>query len=161
MPLQAKPLPPAADLWERYSYNPLTGELFSRLHPRRKALGAYDKAGYLQSKIEWHGGRSINVMMHRLIWKWCHGSEPGMTIDHKDHNRSNNRIWNLRIADMVAQRRNRRGYITLTPDQEMAIVLRHQNGEPCIQIAKSVGLDRRRITKLVQDATCLNLSCKT
>lgn len=113
MPFKPTQLPPAADIWERYAYNPLTGQLFSRLHPRRKALGAYDKAGYLQSKIEWHGGPTINVMMHRLIWKWCHGSEPGMTIDHKDRIRDNNRIWNLRVADMVMQRNNRRDSIHL------------------------------------------------
>ena len=113
MPFKPNQLPPAADIWERYSYNPITGQLFSRLHPRRKALGAYDRAGYLQTKIEWYGERTLNVMMHRLIYKWCHGAEPGMTIDHIDQTRDNNRIWNLRIADMMMQRRNRRDSVHL------------------------------------------------
>ena len=106
MPFEPKALPPAADLWERYSYNPLTGELFSLKHPKRKAFGYKDKNGYLQSVIRWHGSKQ-NVMIHRVIWKWVHGLEPGVTIDHINRQRSDNRFWNLRIADWVTQMNNR------------------------------------------------------
>ena len=149
MPLKAKPLPPAADLWDRYSYNPLTGELFSRLHPRRKALGGYDRAGYLQTKIEWYGERTLNVLIHRVIWKWCSGSDPADTIDHIDQNRDNNRIQNLRIADMTTQRRNRRGYVHLSKDQENDLIRRHLKGESIKRIAETTGLNRERVTRLI------------
>lgn len=106
MPIKPKALPPAADLWERYAYNPLTGTLHSLRHPKRKGFGYKDKSGYLNTVIDWHGTRQ-NVMIHRLVWKWVTGEEPGDTIDHIDRDRSNNRFWNLRIADWSIQMRNR------------------------------------------------------
>lgn len=107
MPFKPRQLPDAADLWERYAYNPLTGQVFSRLHPKRKALGYCSRLGYMQTVIRWHG-EVQNVFIHRLVWKWVHGSEPGETIDHINRVRSDNRAWNLRIADMFVQRSNRR-----------------------------------------------------
>lgn len=106
MPFKPRQLPNAADLWERYAYNPLTGEVFSRLHPKRKALGYPSRLGYMQTVIRWHG-EVQNVFMHRLVWKWVHGTEPGETIDHINRIRTDNRAWNLRIADMFTQRANR------------------------------------------------------
>lgn len=106
MPFAPRPLPDAADLWDRYSYNPLTGELFSLKHPKRKSFGYKDKLGYLSTVIRWHG-KSQNVMIHRVVWKWITGKEPGMTIDHINRVRHDNRFWNMRIADMVMQRNNR------------------------------------------------------
>ena len=106
MPFKPRQLPDAADLWERYAYNPLTGEVFSRLHPKRKALGYRSRLGYMQTVIRWHG-EVQNVFMHRLVWKWVHGTEPGETIDHINRIRWDNRAWNLRIADMFLQRSNR------------------------------------------------------
>ena len=106
MPFQPKPLPPAADLWERYSYNPLTGTLHSLKHPKRKSFGYADRSGYLNTIIRWHG-KQQNVMIHRLIYKWVTGEEPGETIDHIDRNKQNNCIWNLRVADWSTQMQNR------------------------------------------------------
>ena len=107
MPLQAKPLPPAADLWERYSYNPLTGELFSRRHPKRKALGtSHRRAGHLETRLLWCEPQQC-AQIHRIIWKWVTGEEPGYTIDHVNRVPWDNRIWNLRVADWSTQMKNR------------------------------------------------------
>ena len=106
MPLQAKPLPPAADLWERYSYNPLTGELFSRLHLKRRALGSKKKNGYLETRLLW-AEQPMCAQIHRIIWKWVTGEEPGYTIDHINRIPSDNRIRNLRVADWSTQMLNR------------------------------------------------------
>ena len=106
MPFEPKPLPSAADIWERYSYDPLTGELHSRRHPKRKGFGYKDRSGYMATVVRWHG-HTQNVMIHRLVWKWVTGEEPGETIDHIDRNRSNNRFWNLRVASWSTQMQNR------------------------------------------------------
>ena len=107
MPLQAKPLPPAADLWERYSYNPLTGELFSRIQPKRKALGtSHQRAGHLETRLLWATPPRC-AQIHRIIWKWVTGEEPGYTIDHINRVPWDNRIWNLRVADWSTQMKNR------------------------------------------------------
>lgn len=37
--------------------------------------------------------------VHRIIWLWCKGSWPKFEIDHKDRNKMNNRIENLRDVE--------------------------------------------------------------
>ena len=107
MPLQCKALPPAADLWERYSFNPLTGQVFSRLHPKRRALGTVKpRAGHLETHIRWNN-KSQCVQIHRLVWKWVTGQDPVQTIDHINRITADNRIWNLREADWALQMKNR------------------------------------------------------
>ena len=107
MPLKSRQLPPAADLWERYSYNPLTGELFSRLHPKRKALGtSKPRAGHLETRLLWTEP-PMCAQIHRIIWKWVTGEEPGYTIDHINRIPWDNHFWNLRVADWSTQMLNR------------------------------------------------------
>lgn len=108
MPAESRPLPPAGELWDRYSYNPLTGELFSRKRPNwRKPLGrSAGRKGYTLVKLKWCG---LETGAHRVIWKWCTGTEPSATIDHINRDRSDNRIWNLRKADQLLQNRNHTG----------------------------------------------------
>ena len=104
MPFKPKALPPVADLWERYSYNPLTGELFSLRRPSLPAVGRPDKSGYLVINMRGVPGKTS---LHRLIYKWVHGTEPGETIDHINRVRDDNRFWNLREADWATQLENR------------------------------------------------------
>lgn len=107
MPIKARPLPPAADLWERFSYNPLTGELFGRKDPN-KPLGCKSPHGYLLIGMRCPDNR--NMYAHRVAWKWVTGQEPPSMIDHIDRNPANNRFWNLRPADRFINRRNRADY---------------------------------------------------
>jgi hypothetical protein len=44
---------------------------------------------------------------HRLAWLLSFGSWPNSQIDHKDHNRSNNRLSNLRLASASENQANR------------------------------------------------------
>ena len=101
-----KPLPAAEDLWEWFSYNPLTGNLHWRIKPAI-AVNLDQIAGgvtgkYLMTKLE----RSCFVN-HRLIWKWVTAKEPCKTIDHRDLNPANNCFWNLREATRSQQNANR------------------------------------------------------
>jgi len=60
----------------------------------------------------WYGYRHISFQSqsyceHRLVWLLHTGEDPGdRVVDHKDHNRSNNRIDNLRIGDHQDNNRN-------------------------------------------------------
>jgi len=63
-------------------------------------------AGYLQIKF------TIDRVKHRhyahhIAWFLYHGEWPSKTIDHKDRNRSNNKITNLVVSTMGGQAANR------------------------------------------------------
>ena len=102
-----RPLPSVADLWELFSYNPLTGALFWRV--RRSSQTRMDvPAGGIDSR----GYRSVHlngfqIRSHRLVWAWVTGTDPDQVqIDHKDQNKVNNRIWNLRLCTDTQNRAN-------------------------------------------------------
>jgi hypothetical protein len=65
--------------------------------------GAFDKkTGY--ERISLFG---VKFQTHRLIWIYHNGDIPeDMTIDHKDLNKINNDIFNLRLATRAQQRYN-------------------------------------------------------
>ena len=99
-----KELPAASELWERFEYNPLTGDLYSTRRSGYKpgeSAGSLDKDGYLVT------GAS-RFRNHRLIWKWVTGTDvpAGMTIDHVNRCRTDNSWANLRAVDESVQRAN-------------------------------------------------------
>jgi len=84
-------------LVERLVYNPETGELkykyiVSKKKPTLEA-GCINKDGYL---VITYKGMQFNG--HILAWRLYYGVWPTKMLDHKDRNRSNNRIKNLREA---------------------------------------------------------------
>ena len=100
------PLPPASDLWEIFDYKPLTGELVWKKTRRTdcigKVVGSPNKSGYLVTVV---GGKMYQL--HRLVWVWLHGNDPGaIEVDHKDRNKLNNRWHNLRLADWTQNKIN-------------------------------------------------------
>ncbi len=81
-------------LRQLFSYNHLTGSFY-----RRYAMGG-EKAGEITSTM--NDGYIVckifsqTYLVHRLIWLYEHGSMPVGIIDHIDHNRTNNKLSNLR-----------------------------------------------------------------
>ena len=140
-----KPLPSAADLWEWYSFNPLTGEVFSRRR-NRKALGSLTRSGYLILGRAHHGSQ---LTIHRLVWKWITGNDPDGTIDHINRNRSDNRHWNLKLATVQEQNRNKRN-IKLNPDKVRQIRARIEAGELPGAIAPDFGVSRETVVAVKQ-----------
>jgi hypothetical protein len=63
--------------------------------------GTLNKAGYVQICIKqkvYYG--------HRLAWFYSHNEWPEQEIDHKDHNKSNNRFDNLRKSSHSSNGKN-------------------------------------------------------
>lgn len=99
-------------LHERLRYCEETGKLFWRTHPKmttfwntryggKEAFTADNGRGYRQGAID---GRPYYA--HRIIWALHYGEWPPQDIDHIDHNRSNNRLSNLRAVDRSVNMRN-------------------------------------------------------
>ena len=55
--------------------------------------GSVNDMGYVRISI---GG--VSYRAHRLAWLYTYGVFPSQEIDHRNHNRSDNRIDNLRLA---------------------------------------------------------------
>lgn len=74
------------------------GHLFWRISGRSRRMGvpigSLNSEGYLSVQID-----GIKYLSHRIIWVLHKGHIPkGIRIDHKDRDKSNNRIDNLRMA---------------------------------------------------------------
>ena len=94
-------------LKEVLHYNPSTGMFkwkvrLSNRAPRIGQLaGVLGNHGYLQIQID-----SKIYLAHRLAWLYVHGVWPKYDIDHKDHNKQNNRIKNLRDVTTAGNMQN-------------------------------------------------------
>jgi hypothetical protein len=102
-----KPLPPLADLRERFTYNPESGVISYRYACGRKAAGA--EAGTIKSRryryISYNGE---SYTAQRIAYALHHGTDPNpYEIDHINRVKDDNRAENLRLADRQLQNDNR------------------------------------------------------
>ena len=92
-------------IYDQYQYE--GGRLYKTgyLHIGHKSVGWLDKeSGYYRLQIG-----SETWMLHRLIWIYHYGKIPeDKTIDHRDHDKTNNRIENLRLASRSEQNKYQR-----------------------------------------------------
>lgn len=107
-------------LLELVDYNPLTGVFIRKVttSPQAKAgdvAGNFTK-GYVELSVDGDTYRA-----HPLAWFYVHGEWPSQELDHRDRNRANNAIDNLRKAthsqngaNMPMHRRNRSGFKGVT-----------------------------------------------
>lgn len=101
----------ATDVWEIFDFNPERGELVWRYRSDRAAnwnarypgtvAGAKDAKGYIHIAID----RRFYAA-HRLIWMFAFGAEPDGEVDHRNGNRSDNRVANLRVVTRSQNRQN-------------------------------------------------------
>ena len=98
------PLPSQKWLKVNFAYN-VEGYFIRKVSRGASKVGSIvkgkkEKSGYLRLNINYDA-----LLMHRLIWKWHHGTEPEF-IDHKDRIRTNCKIENLREASKSDNARN-------------------------------------------------------
>ena len=92
-------------LKEVIRYNPETGEFKwtqGKKWANRHTVGYVTSHGYHSIMID-----KVNYSAHRLAWLYVHGELPKQ-IDHINHNRSDNRIANLRSVTNQQNQMNRR-----------------------------------------------------
>lgn len=92
------------------------GYLFWRvsLSPRAKVgacAGCVDKkSGYSRLRL-----KGSLYLAHRIVWEMLKGPIPmGLEVDHVNHNRSDNRIENLRLVTSTENSRNQKKHKTNT-----------------------------------------------
>lgn len=105
------PLPSADYLRQLVDYDPDTGAFTHRYAPwmcdtrntRFAGKPAFTRTrdGYRTAVINGRG-----VQAHRAAWAWVHGEWPDGEIDHINHDRSDNRIANLRVVTRTQNTRN-------------------------------------------------------
>jgi len=93
-------------LKELLSYDVETG-IFTRVTSTKGArvgsiAGRATKGRYVDIRVDGtrYGG-------HRLVWLYVYGNLPEIEIDHINHDRTDNRITNLRLAGHKANQKNR------------------------------------------------------
>jgi hypothetical protein len=96
-------------LRELFLYDPDTGDFYARTNtPRGLKLG--ERAGYLNdSGYMMVSINRRNYRAHRLAWLYVYGVWPSETIDHINHDRTDNRIDNLRDVSIGLNSHNRGG----------------------------------------------------
>ncbi len=81
-------------LREVYSYDSNTGIFTRKEKPFRKKCGGLTHNGYLKLSVD-----ATRFRAHRLAWLYHYGAWPNGWLDHKNGDRLDNRITNLRVAD--------------------------------------------------------------
>ena len=92
------------------NYDPLTGIFIWINKPSKfNSIKIGDLAGYINTYTGYHLIRinRFNYPAHRLAWLYMYGSFPLYDIDHINHNRSDNRIENLREVTLQENQKNR------------------------------------------------------
>lgn len=89
--------PTPAELAAMFIYDPETGFVTRRVRLNRRHAG--ERAGFQKKD----GYRYIVIdqkyhVEHRICWALYYGAWPEVHLDHRDMNRSDNRIANLRLA---------------------------------------------------------------
>jgi hypothetical protein len=101
-----------ADLWERYSYNPLTGKLINnKTNKIVVGTSSIDNRNYRRLTVNVRvNGTSRHVAYARAVYAWLHGEwpKPGFHVDHINHNSHDNRLCNLRCITARQNNQNRR-----------------------------------------------------
>lgn len=95
-----------SDVRDALEYNPLDGSLRWKISPTPRI-----KVGDLAGGFHGEGYQRVCVgqrtyLSHHVAWYLYHGYWP-VEIDHRNHNRSDNTIWNLREVTRLQNQHNR------------------------------------------------------
>jgi len=99
-------LPSQEQLKKVLDYDRNSGDLRWKIYKSKRIAGGHISVdGHKRVKVD-----GVLYLAHRLIWMYVYGKDPeDMTIDHRDGNGSNNKLSNLRLADLsTEQSQNKR-----------------------------------------------------
>lgn len=104
--MKANPLPPIEELRRLFNYDPETGVVTRKVSAGRTKKGAVVTSktnnGYCRVAIN---GR--HFFLHRVCYAIYHGRDPyPMQCDHVNHDRTDNRICNLRLVTNQENQKN-------------------------------------------------------
>ena len=93
-------------LKELLRYDKETGQFYWRVRSNSKVeagcqAGTVAKEGHIVISID-----SKKYYAHRLVWLYCYGHFPSEQIDHINHNKIDNRLFNLREVSHLENDRN-------------------------------------------------------
>lgn len=116
--------------------------------------------GYLRVNLS-DKGKRVGVQVHRLVAETFLGNIEGMTINHRDGNKTNNEVTNLEV---VTQKENNKHAIStgLTPlgenhsrakisDKELKAMIKEvQGGLSTVKASKKYGLSQSYVSKVMR-----------
>ena len=100
-------LPPLELLHELFDYDPATGGLYKKHSEpcEANAIGSWNQSGHRMVHVRGHG----QYLLHRIVFFMFYRKDPGeYQIDHKNGDRADNRIQNLRRVKPAVNARNLR-----------------------------------------------------
>ncbi len=96
-------------LKEILNYDKHTGIFTRTINGEEKSIGHKDSKEYFQISIRIDDKR-MKYPMHRLAWLYEYGAWPKNQLDHINHDRSDNRILNLREVNNHMNHKNKTIY---------------------------------------------------
>lgn len=102
-------LPSQQELHKLFTYNATTGVFVWRNSQGTAKAGT--EAGWLHSSgYVYIGVHGRNYKAHRLAWVYVHGTAPNGLLDHKNRDKTDNRICNLRLVTDGQNNQNKKVY---------------------------------------------------
>lgn len=130
--------------------------------PRRAEhdTGTYFQVRVMRDRVRYY------ALAHRLVWRHFVGPiPPGMTVNHKNGNKQDNRLENLELAThseqvLHARRVLKRGrldqhgmrnsMVKLTPEQVQQIRERRSRGETLVSIAEDFSIVMQHVSRIAR-----------
>jgi hypothetical protein len=128
--------PSPAEIRQTFDYDSATGLLTWKVSRGRVSKGSeagtLGQHGYVTLQVN---GKRLRA--HRAIWAHVYGVWPSLEIDHKDGNRANNRIENLREATSAENKQNLRGARSHSATGLLGVFKFRDGGKFMAQIVKN------------------------